>query len=90
VQRQRRLLRIPSACDPGGNRLTARDFDPEALEAQGARAIERGIVVIVLKSVTRFAFAAAGAHHTTRGRFGRGLRPCPLERELLFRIRLTS
>jgi hypothetical protein len=83
-------LGVPSARDPGGNRLTTRNFDTEALETQGSRAIERGIVVIVLKSVPCFAFAAAGAHHTARGRFGRGLRPRPLERELLFRIRLTS
>ena len=87
-QRQRHLLRVPAAGQPGIHRLTPREFYPEAREAQRPRPLRCGIVFHVMEAVAGLLLTTARAQYCPAGRSGnsRALkrrRPPVVQRELL-------
>ena len=89
LERQRHLLRIPAAGEPGPHRLAPHQLDAETREAQRARPLQRRILVVVPEPVARFLFPAAGTEqrparlHSRGGTSPKRCHPFVVQRELL-------
>ena len=66
-ERQRYLLGVPAAGQPGSYRLTSCEFHPEAREAQRSRPLRCGIALLVPEAIPGFLLTAARTQNRPAG-----------------------